>query len=266
MTASNMTTAGKTLTIRFLSASLVKKVLIIFLSFELILVAFDLSFSYVKVVDSLAIQQLFNLAREGSIGSWFSSTQLLLTGMVLWLLFARFLHDSDVKTFKRYSWALIALFFTLMAIDDAAAIHESIGSAYEDVVMEADEAKDIIGGELLESYPSYPWQVILGPMFVFMGFFLLVFLWIELSLNSLRLLLVAGLGCYTVAVGLDYVEGLYGGYKTVIVATSLDYNAVRHLSKVIEEFLEMLGTTFFLALFLAHLAMHTEKVELRFHP
>jgi len=257
-------THRETVTFKISSASIVKKIIILFVAIELILVALDLSFSYAGLVNNHAIAQLFNLAREGSLGSWFSSTQLLLTGMVLWLLFIRFLHDTDTPTSKKYSWALMALFFTLMAIDDAAAIHESIGSAYEDIVTEADAAEDIIGGTLLENYPSYSWQLILGPAFILMGFFILVFLWIEVSFTSMRLLLVAGLGCYALAVGLDYIEGLYGGYKTIIVATSLDYDSVRHLSKVIEEFLEMLGTTLFFALFVVHLARHTEHVKLSF--
>jgi len=260
-----MMTHRETVTFKISSASIVKKIIILFVAIELILVALDLSLSYAGFVNNHDIAQLFNLAREGSLGSWFSSTQLLLTGMVLWLLFIRFLRDTDTPTSKKCSWALIALFFTLMAIDDAAAIHESIGSAYEDIVADADKAEDIIGGALLDNYPSYAWQLILGPVFILMGIFILIFLWIEVSFTSRRLLLVAALGCYALAVGLDYTEGLYGGYKSIIVATSLDYDSVRHLSKVIEEFLEMLGTTFFLALFMAHLAMHTESVEFKFH-
>ncbi len=260
-----MITHKETLTFKLLSPGATKNILVLFISIDLFLVALDLSFSYAGILNNLAVEQLFNLAREGSLGSWFSSTQLLLTGLILWLLFFRFLNDIDTQSFKKYGWALIALFFTLMAIDDAAAIHETIGSSYEDIVSNADEVGDVIGGEILENYPSYSWQVILGPVFLLMGLFIFVFLWIEFSLYSMRLLLIAALSCYAIAVGLDYVEGLYGGYKTIIVATALDYDSVRHLSKVIEEFLEMLGTTFFLTLFITHLAMHTESVELRFH-
>jgi len=259
-----MMTHRETVTFKISSASIVKKIIILFVAIELILVALDLSLSYAGFVNNHDIAQLFNLAREGSLGSWFSSTQLLLTGIVLWIIFIRYRYDTNSKTSKKYSWALIALFFTLMAIDDAAAIHESIGSAYEDIVADADTAEDVIGGALLEDYPSYSWQLVLGPAFILMGFFILVFLWVEVSSGSMRWLLLAALGCYAVAVGLDYVEGLYGGYKSIIVATSLDYDSVRHLSKVIEEFLEMLGTTLFLALFVAQLGIHTERVELQF--
>jgi len=258
-------THRETINLRFLSSCSTKNILIIFLAIELLLVALDLTFNYVNILDSMAIQQLFNLAREGSLGSWFSSTQLLLTGAVLWLLFVRFLNDSGTPPFKTYACAVIALFFTFMAIDDAAAIHETIGSTYEDIVNNADEAKDVVGGEILQNYPSYSWQVILGPVFLLMGLFIFIFLWIEVSLHSMRLLLIAALSCYAIAVGLDYVEGLYGGYKTIIVTTGLDYDSVMHLSKVIEEFLEMLGTTFFLALFIEHLAIHTESIELKFY-
>jgi len=255
----------ETISLRFLSLSATRNILVVLFSIELLLVVLDLSFSYADILNNLALQQLFNLAREGSLGSWFSSTQLLLTGAVLWLLFVRFLNDSSTPVFKKYAWALIALFFTFMAIDDAAAIHETIGSTYEDIVSNADEAKDVMGGEILQSYPSYPWQVILGPVFLLMGLFIFIFIWAEVSLRSMRLLLIAALGCYAIAVGLDYVEGVYGGYKTIIVTTGLDYDSVMHISKVIEEFLEMLGTTFFLVLFIKHLAMHTESIEFKFH-
>ena len=98
--------------------------------------------------------------------------------------------------------------------------------------------------------------MIFGPFFMAMGIFLLWFLWKELSSKRLWYWFLVGISLYVIAVGLDFVEGLdVGFYKDAGIAgffSTEDYR-IRHMSKTLEEFLEMLGTTIFLTIFLKNL-------------
>lgn len=244
----------------------IRNIIVACLISEVLLVILDLWLNHGKAVSSTSIQHLFNLAREGSIGSWFSSTQTLFVGITLWLIFLGIKNEPNSHFSKTFGWALLAVFFTYMAIDDAAAIHERLGSAFEDLHVDKDDEDLGITGILFEKYPSYAWQFILGPFYLGMGVFLLVFLWRELQTPRLRILILLALACFSTAVGLDYVEGLYGGYKRIIVATSMDYETVLHYAKVLEEFLEMLGTSLFLWAFLIHLTQKIDNITINFEP
>jgi hypothetical protein len=59
---------------------------------------------------------------------------------------------------------------------------------------------------------------------------------------------------YAVAIGLDYVEGLDSDqYEGIAAFFSTEEYRIEHLSKTLEEFLEMLGTTIFLIVFLKNI-------------
>ena len=60
---------------------------------------------------------------------------------------------------------------------------------------------------------------------------------------------------YVLAVGLDFVEGLDNKSYEVGIAGffSTEDFRIRHMSKALEEFLEMFGTTIFLTVFLKYL-------------
>jgi hypothetical protein len=160
-----------------------------------------------------------------------------------------------------------------MAFDDGAEFHERVGSTFK--ILEnraaamATEPAD--GKSALEIFPSYPWQVVFLPVFGTMGLFMLVFLWRELRARLPRLLMLAGIGCFVLAVGMDFVEGLDEDHSlnlnTMIAdLSSVDdymterfdresYEAVRHFGMSLEETLEMFGMTLLWIAFLHHL-MH----------
>jgi hypothetical protein len=214
----------------------VRTIFFCLLGFELLLVFLDATVNYGEWTRIGAIRRLFNLTREDGLGNWFASTQTLFVGLVLWLVF---LKNRRVELWKAWGWALLAVFFTYLAIDDGAKIHERIGTAVK-------------AAASVESFPSYTWHLVFGPFLGAMGLFLFIFLWRELKNHTLRILFILGLGCYVVAVGLDFVEGLEGGYDFLTSALSISPRALRHFAKVFEEFLEMLGTTIFLVCFLNH--------------
>ena len=242
---------------------LVRRAVIFCLLVELLLVFLDLTvyFPHADAGED-GIRGLFNIAREDSFGTWFSSTQTLVVAMVLWLIRFRLHLEPSTGRARLAGWTLLAAFFTYMAIDDAVFLHENLGSALENFYDSLDSSHLGILGNWFEDYPSYAWQFAVGPVFVAMGLFLLVFLWRELQRPGLRWLIVLALGCLSVAVALDYVEGLYGGYKAVIVATGWQYDTVQHVARVIEEFLEMLGNTLSLAAFLYQLATVSGDITL----
>ena len=96
-----------------------------------------------------------------------------------------------------------------------------------------------------------------------MGFFILIFLWRELEIPRLRYYIIAALSLYAFAVGLDFVEGLdQGPYPAIAEYFATKVATIGHLSKDIEEFMEMLGTTFFLITFLHKLFLLAPKWNL----
>jgi hypothetical protein len=59
------------------------------------------------------------------------------------------------------------------------------------------------------------------------------------------------MGMYVMAVGMDFVEGLESEpYERIADFFFTETYRIRHMSKAIEEFLEMFGTTIFLIAFL----------------
>ena len=129
------------------------------------------------------------------------------------------------------------MFFTYMVIDDGAMVHERIGSAFKQA------NRDI-------ELPSYTWQFVVAPLFIMMGVFMLGFLWKQGSSKVKRSWLLAALLCLALALVMDYVEGLDEGYRLLVEHLGWTEKTIAHFSKSIEEFLEMLGMSFLLILFL----------------
>lgn len=203
---------------------------------EILLVFLDATVNHARGTDIDAIRRLVNLTRDDSLGDWFASTQTLFVGLTLWLIYLRKRVENRGSA---WGWALIASFFCYLAVDDGAKIHERVGTALQDAAWAAD-------------FPSYTWHLVFGPFFGAMGLFIAIFMWRELADRNQRLALVMGLGCYVVAVGLDFAEGISGNSVPALQALSADPEALRHFSKVVEEFIEMLGTTFFFICAMGH--------------
>ena len=139
---------------------------------------------------------------------------------VAWIIFCVIRLQESTKK-RIIGWLVVALFFSYMAIDDGAMIHERLGSAF-------DQSNDLGG------FPSYAWQLILAPMFVLMGFVIFFFLWNELEGTRERIILVLALGCFAVAVLMDFVEGMQGVHKDLALLLEVQRKTVRHFSKSAE--------------------------------
>src|SRR6185295_3609206 len=135
------------LTIAVDAACFPRRVFATLLAIEAALLLLDVAIAWLRIVDVQSVRNLFSLARESCLGNWFSSTQTLFVGLVVWLI-ARAARDRPGWTAR--GWTAVACFFVYMAVDDGAAIHERVGSA----------ARYFIGSlPIVRRYPSYMWQV-----------------------------------------------------------------------------------------------------------
>ncbi len=201
-----------------------------------------------------AIRRLFNTTREDSLASWFGVTQTFVVALVLWLTTA-IAAKTQPSRWKRVGWIVLAVFFTYMAIDDGAKIHERLGTASKSFAV----TKDAVG-----IYPSYAWQVVFMPLFAAMGLFMLIFLWQELPRTKDRVRVFLALSCFGVAVVFDFFEGLDDGYAWLIEELDVKKRTIRHYSKSIEETIEMLGMTILLVTFLDNLMQRARVLTVRF--
>jgi len=221
---------------------------------EIALVYLDLAVNWQRGSGVSAIRRLFNITREDSLASLFSVIQTLAVAVVAWLIYFVVRH-KDGGSAARHGWLLLALFFTYMAVDDGAAIHERLGTAV-----------DQKAGGSVAWFPSYTWQLVVLPLFAAMGLFILWFVWGQLPSTQNRLRLLAALSCLGLAVGLDFVEGLDNGYRWLAHQTGWRTNTIAHFSKSLEEFLEMFAMTLLLISFIAHLATISNRLTLHFRP
>jgi len=233
---------------------------LVWLGIEVALVLLDGFVNYARLADSKSLRRLCNIAREDGLATWFSATQALLVSGVLWLVRAKAGRSPGAKR-DRLGWTVLAVSFAYLAIDDGAGIHERLGSTFSQAVERSGEGGP--GAWLLQVFPSYPWQILLGPPLGALALYMVVFLARRLRDRGTRLLVAAALGCYAAAVGLDFVEGLAGGQDRLVEALDVRPYTVRHWLKALEEFLEMLGTTCFLTGFFRHLGELPGHLRLR---
>jgi hypothetical protein len=263
------------------SGRLIRTVVLSCVAFEALLVLLDYHVNYGHLTDLGPLRRLTNITREDSLASFFGTTQTLLISLTLWLVWITVRARQTVR-WRRTGWLVLALFFSLMTVDDGAMLHERAGTVFSEV-----HSSDAPGGEatelgarVLEAFPSYAWQIVALPFFVALGIFLLVFLWHDLDDLRPRLIVASALVCFAIAVGMDFVEGLneehpwnlythltetidFGDYTQYRFRHD-PYDTLRHFSKSIEEFLELLGNTLLWSVFLRRLVEMAPKLHIRF--
>jgi len=209
--------------------AIAKKIFVYALAVELLLVFLDITVNFSGWIMIGPLRRLCNIAREDSLAAWLASAQTLVTGLVLGSIWLQARLHKKAKWQIR-GWGIVSLFFIYLAVDDGAGFHERIGSTF-------DVLNKMSGGSSI--FPTYSWHLVMGPFFAGMGIFILQFLWRALPERSERLIIFCAFSCYGLAVGLDFIEGLQ----------LTDSHTLTHFGKVTEEFLELLGTTFFLVCF-----------------
>lgn len=241
----------------------VRRVFWFFVTLEILVVLLDVFVNHLAWVPVRSIQRMVNIAREDSLGRWLSSTQMLVVGAVLVLIGLAVRSEGGRFGARGVGWLVLAAFFFYMGIDDAIKFHERVGTAFK--VLARPESGDSAAG--LGFFPSYTWQLVFGPFFAAMGCFIIWFVWRELRHTRYLGYVVMAVGFYVLAVMLDFIEGLdRPPYKIIAEWLSTSWKSIRHFSKVIEEFLEMFGTTWFLMAFMGHLLDRFPDWQIRVQP
>lgn len=220
---------------------------------EFALVALDYIFNYLDALDDKQFRRIWNVARENSIPTWFSSIQAQLLGVTVILI--ALVQKHRISVVKTWGWILIGLFFLFIGIDDFAEIHEKLGGVLERMASNENSDEGAIVGILLKN-PSFSWHTFIAPIFALCGLAIALFLWMEFWKLNLFRYLFFGFGCWIFAQSLDFLEGLDGiddYYKLIqdYFAIEREY-FVTHTFKVVEEYLEMLGTTLLWVGFLSY--------------
>ena len=146
-----------------------------------------------------------------------------------------------------------------MGIDDASQLHERVATVVADVTKRSDA--DILIVNAIKRFPSYYWLIILLPVFGGIGVFMVIFLTREFEAIEVRRLFLGGIAFYVAAIGLDYFDGIDRHYDTIVAHGWFSFDDARHLCRSIEEFIEMVGTTFILVSFLQHWRLIQDSVQ-----
>lgn len=253
------------------SEQLARRVLLFCITVEILFVFLDYHINYSEWTQIGAMRRMFNIAREDGLASWFATTQTLMAGLTLGLIYLAVKKRLGAR-WKATGWLVLASFFIYMAIDDGAQLHERLGSTFAAMREDA--------GSSFDSFPSYTWQLIFLPFFGALGLFMLVFLWRQLDSTSSRVLLLTAISFQVFAVGMDFVEGLDPEHRWNLYTAISDrydlepwtqarfgetaYDALQHFSRSGEEALEMAAISILWFLFLRHLGVAAGEVRIRF--
>lgn len=178
--------------------------------------------------------KLVHLDREGNLPSWFSAIQLALLGITMLAIFMLVQVRSPGRH-QNWLWMLGAVAAFFMSADEAAAIHELLGTMLADMLRSADRSGVVA---VLRSYPSYYWALIYVPVALPLGVFGAFFLWRELGRAKWKVLLgmaTFGMG----AVVIDCIEGGWGNKEHGLLSSGI----VPVDLFLIEEMMEMVGVT-----------------------
>ncbi len=244
--------------IRIDGARLPLRLLLFCLLVEVALVVADAFLNYGGLLDSKPLRRVFNIAREDGLATWFMVLQTFVAGCVLALL--ALLAKAGGEARQALGWAFLSAFFIYMSADDAAEIHERLGSTFKGAARRGEDGATLT--ELQALFPSYDWQLVVLPVFVACGVFMLWFLYRRMRERTSLLMLVAAVGCMGSAVVIDFFEGLGDEHPWNVLEylrarfDASDYT-VSHFARSLEEFLEMCGISLLLALFTRQLVAHS---------
>lgn len=233
--------------------------------FEILLVLLDGFLNYGRWLPYAPLRRLCNITREDSLASLFGTMQtFVLSGVAALLYLAA--RTSGASRTTRLGWMVLFLLFAYLAIDDGAEIHERIGSSFKSHVEQAPATAGgrSFGKDLLETYPSYPWQPLVLPFLLIPGAFMCWFLWKEFTDLGDRLRTGTAVACFAAALLLDFVEGMRHVSRRVSYSLGVTPYTVRHFSKSFEEFLEMLAVTLLLVTLVRILSTRYESIRVAF--
>lgn len=184
------------------------------------------------------VARQFDLKEEATVGVWYSSFLLLLTALAALAASQKPLRrEADTRRVYR-TWCATSLFFLFVSVDETALIHEKVGTVIS-----------MLAGPIpgLTDHPGVngimAWVVVGVPVAIACAAGTLYLAESVLAANRCsKRFALAGITCYLCVVALEILE-----------AQLMRWRAARSVQGVLEEGLELLGTTLFLFGFIEYL-------------
>lgn len=252
---------------------LIRRLVASWIAIEIGLWVFDYFINWKGVHIIASMRNLADLAQEDSLPTLMAVVQVGLLSLTLWFVFLT-ARACGASRWELRGWIVVAAFFTYMTIDDGSRLHERVGTSVG-VVLDSIEI-----GRFAAAFPSYAWQLVYLPLFGFFGLFMVYFFWNTLQPKYSRLLVLGGVACMVVAVGMDFVEGLDPDHRFNLYTIATErfalegwsranfhtgaYRSLIHFSRSTEEVIEMFGNTLIWVAVVRHWTAHFKDVTIRF--
>jgi hypothetical protein len=176
--------------------------------------------------DQFDFVQMVDLDQEANLPTLFSSTLLLIAGVLFYLLYKVTYND---KKEHPYYWLGLSFIFIFLGFDESAKIHETLGDYTEKFV-------DASG------YFYYPWVLSYGILLVVLGFFYVRF-FLRMDKKVFYAFMLSAFVFLSGAVGFELLgakEASLHGTDTILYCTLY----------TIEESLEMFGVIYLISILL----------------
>jgi len=203
------------------------------------LVVCDSVLTFHDVTGYYVFHRVFDMTREESIPNWYASILLFCIGLTSLLIYV-VQRAKGVRRADASPWLFFSGFFTFLSMDDGAKIHERLGSFFRELTEEG-EGIFWVFQDVLDSASTYSWQVFVLPVFLFVGFFMLLWGYQHVRNLETQRWVIFGSVCIALAIGVDYFEGLVDNDVVTLEGRAFSEDTIAHYQRVIEEFLEMSG-------------------------
>lgn len=223
-----------------------KKLMLVLILVVLGLTAAHVSTQYLRFFqgheNQLGFERQLNLDRENNIATWYSSSALLLSAVLLTV--AGLVNKQKSNSFT-YHWLGLAAIFLFLSLDEAASLHE----------MTHEVLHDRLGGiGYFDGLLYFSW-VVFGAIFVLIvGGVYLPFV-VALPIQTRRLFLIAGILYVGGELGIESLGARYAH------AHGLN-NFTYAMFVACEEGVAMLGNVVFIYALLSHLGSSLNSLEI----
>lgn len=143
------------------------------------------------------LRQMFDVGFEGNIPTWINSLYWFAVGFSAFCCYT-----CERGQAFRWPWVAIGLIFVAASCDETAEIHENVGSALQEIVMD-DNLR-----QLSETSPGSPWIGYYAPILVVVVGLIAVFLYRRLNTLRSRIVVACGFACFVIAITMDHFQGL----------------------------------------------------------
>ena len=181
--------------------------------------------------------RLTDLKEEVSIGTWYSSSLLLVASL---LLFVTALIEKKMKSAYITHWKALSIIFLFLSLDEAASIHE-IG----------DGLHDILG---IHTATTFLWTVPYTILLLFLIFWYYKFLF-SLPKKTRNLFFLSGA---------IFIFGALGLELFAAVLTQFGLAKIVPFTIIVEEFCELFGVTLFIYALTLHISSLVNGINISF--